>query len=299
MKVVSGIRADRVAFGAGNVLFVEGKDSSLDVSVLGRILPIDVKPLGASFALRGAAEAFAAVCPTYYFIIDRDHAADGTVERYWRDFPSAETPNLLLWRKKELESYFLDPDYLMQSEWFDGRHRDRRDIESLLLKVANRILYISAANYVITKVRETLKQKWISQFTDDRKFKDADSAKGMLLSMSEFGEFESKVSNVVRREELCRDFDEILQDLTGGSEPLRWGCGRWLDLLPAKDMFATVLQSSCFKVKGSGGKCLTGENKTRTVVESLLVEGVRLPSDFVQLREILNVRALSARGAVK
>lgn len=294
MKVISEIRADKVSFGAGNILFVEGRDSSLDVSVLGRILPLSVKPLGTSFTLRSAAEAFASVCPTYFFIIDRDHVSDEDVERYWRDFPRSDTPNLLIWRKKELESYFLDPKYLMQSEWFDGRRRER-ELRDIILKTARRILYISAANLVIERVRDVLKRKWIEQFTNVKDFRDAKAARKLLLSRNEFRNQKVKFEEEVRPDSLTREFDRILEDMTGGREPLEWNHGRWLDLLPAKEMLNAVMQSSCFKVKAkANGRCLSGEDKKQAVIESLLKDGIHLPEDFVKLREILNTRALSA-----
>lgn len=296
MKVISSIRADKISFGAGNVLFVEGKDKSLDVTVLSRILPVSVKPLGASFALRGAAESFASVCPTYFFIIDRDHVDDAAVERHWKEFPKAETPNLLIWRKKELESYFLDPAFLIQSEWFDTRFGEEH-IRRILTKAANGILYMSAANLVIEKVRETLKRKWIEQFTDARAFRNSETALRLLLGRPEFSGQQAKFADATRQDALRRDFSEVLEMLTGGREPLAWDCGRWLSLLPAKEMFAAVMQNACFKVKGKNGKLLTGEEKKRAIVESLVREDKRLPKDFVALREILNARALSCKGA--
>ena len=298
MKIISNIRSDTVSFGAGRILFVEGKDDSFDVRVLRQILPIEVKPLGASFALKGAAEAFAAVCPTYFFVIDRDHVDDDEVERHWQNFPKADTPNLLIWRKKELENYFLDPSFLMQSEWFDSR-RSADDLKKIILRSARRIIYMAAANLVIEKVRETLKRKWIEQFTCENEFPNAEVAKGLLLSRNEFSDQKMRFSDTVRPDAIGRSFDETLRILTGGHEPLEWGCGRWLDLLPAKDMLNAVVQSSCFRVKGKRSNCLTGEEKKQAIIESLVRQGNRLPDDFTKLCEILNTRTKSVEGRLK
>ena len=50
--------------------------------------------------------------PTYYFLIDRDHHDIDFINRSWYNFPDPNTHNLLIWRKREIENYFLEPNWL-------------------------------------------------------------------------------------------------------------------------------------------------------------------------------------------
>jgi hypothetical protein len=49
----------------------------------------------------------------YYFLIDRDHHNDEEIEQYWEKFPDESTDNPLIWRRREIENYFLIPEYLI------------------------------------------------------------------------------------------------------------------------------------------------------------------------------------------
>ncbi len=126
MIIRSNIQSEELAFNAGHILYVEGKPDSIDVRVLSAILPVSVRPMGASFYIKSTAESLYKTHPKYYFLIDRDHYDDEMVEKYWAGFPSADTPNLLIWRKKEIENYFLDPTYLEQSSYFNRKSKKRR-----------------------------------------------------------------------------------------------------------------------------------------------------------------------------
>ena len=109
--VRAGVGADAVRFDARHVLFVEGGGAeAIDPTVLRALLGslLRIEPLGASFSVTSAAEALHPFHPDYYFLIDRDHHDDDFVERSWANFPDAGSQNLLVWRKREIENYFLD-----------------------------------------------------------------------------------------------------------------------------------------------------------------------------------------------
>ncbi len=116
--VKRGIRPEEVRLQGQHVLFVEGEGGdSVDPTVLNELFEqrIRIEPLGSSYFVRSVAEALFSCHPTYYFLIDRDHYADEYVDRCWNSFPDPEKHNLLVWRRREIENYFLEPEYLGKS----------------------------------------------------------------------------------------------------------------------------------------------------------------------------------------
>ena len=120
IRVKSPVGPDEVRFDAGHVLFVEGRgDDAIDPTVLRVLLgdQLRIEPLGASISVTSVAEALHQFHPNYYFLVDRDHHDYDFVEQCWSNFPEAGKRNLLVWRRREIENYFLDPDYLARSKF--------------------------------------------------------------------------------------------------------------------------------------------------------------------------------------
>lgn len=89
------------------------------------------------------------------------------------NFPDQETHNLLVWRRREIENYFLEPEYLSQSK-FCRVSQDR--LEQKVLQCANERLFLDAANYVVTSIREELKRNWIQKFSNPEEFSSREIA---------------------------------------------------------------------------------------------------------------------------
>ena len=159
MRVRQGPRPEEIRQGAKHVLFVEGHDdNSFDVTVLREFFDhrIRVEPLGPSYSVKSVAQALYHFHPFYYFLIDRDdHHEDDHIERCWDEFPDPNTHNLLIWRFREIENYFLLPDYLMNS---DHLNRNRVDLESEIIRLCQSRIHLDAANSVIVSIREELKR---------------------------------------------------------------------------------------------------------------------------------------------
>lgn len=289
MKVKTNFDAGNINFGGDYVLFVEGEEDSIDVAVLGQYLNITVKPLGASMHVRSASQALHSSCPNYYFLIDRDHYDDQEVEKYWANFPNADTPNLLIWRRKELENYFIDPNYLIQSSYLvSGKTID--DIRQRVVKAARPLAYMAAANRVIVSVREQLKKKWIELFTDPMCFLDAESALKKLLANRAFAEHSAHVSSLINKLSLERQFNDALDLLVGKNGKLTWGEGQWVNLLPAKSIMNSVLGSSLFRVKDRNRRVLNGNEKVYEIIKELLSPGKDVPADFRELERLIKVQ---------
>lgn len=289
MQIEKNIFPSQINFGSDHILFVEGKEDSIDSEVLSNILPIKVQALGPSYNIMSVAQAFANVQPIYYFIIDRDHHSAEVVEDYWSKFPNTDTPNILIWRKKEIENYFLDSSFLSKSSYF-VTDKTEDDLQKIILKQANRYLYMAAVNYTIISIREELKSNWIEIFKNVDEFKTEAEALEKLLTIRNFSEFQQKVSDKLKDEQIQSIFASYITLATGGEETLKWGKGKWLDLLPGKNILHSVLGTALFVVKNRNGISLTGREKEQEIIKDLLTKTEHLPSDFIQLATLLKKR---------
>jgi hypothetical protein len=122
----------QVTGGAECVLYVEGRAGlSLDPHVLTNLLrdcDVDVLAVGgcedAASAVRAlewadAQGAGRADIRAHYCVLDRDHRPDAEVEESWRDLAD-RVSRLVYWRRHEIENYFLEPQFILQSSRHAG-----------------------------------------------------------------------------------------------------------------------------------------------------------------------------------
>ncbi|MDR3613324.1 MAG: hypothetical protein P4L53_07145 [Candidatus Obscuribacterales bacterium] len=291
MEVITGVPAEAVNQGATHTLFVEGTADSIDPRALTRLLgdtDIGIRTLGPSFHVKSAAQALHPYHPNYYFLIDRDHHDDTTVEQSWANFPVADTYNLLIWRKRELENYFLDPGYLSQSGFM--KKCTLADLTSRLLKISSRRVFFDIANQTIVKVREVQKNKWIEDFKNPDEFSTSENALEKL-KMSE--PLRSRASLIVEQMNFAsveKIFKELENEFLGGAKKPELGRGLWLDRMRGKQIFASIV-SECFDVKDTDGKTVTGPKAINYVAEDLLRQDLaQQPSDFKELHALISAR---------
>ena len=289
--VKTGIRSEEVRLQGQHVLFVEGSDEeSVDPEVLNKLFSnkISIKPLGPSFSVKSVAEALQPYHPTYYFLIDRDHYDDSFIKKCWDNFPDPDTNNLLIWRRREIENYFLDLEYLFQSKFCKV---GQGFLKNKILQFANERLFLDVANHVVIHVREELKENWINKFTNPAEFSTEQDALRKLQEANEFGQYSKKVQKKVLPKELERRFAEFLERMTGGQEKLCFGIGEWLDLIQGKKVFNQVINSECFQVTKADGTALSGRAKMNGIVEDLLrKDDVVQPEDFTKLKSLIVAR---------
>lgn len=168
-----GARSEEVRRDASLTIFVEGKDeNSFDPTVIKEIFKetIKVRTLGPAYSVKTVADALFQSYPDYCFLIDRDfHYDDDSVNEYWKLFLSKETSNLLIWRRKEIENYFLNPEFLKSSEFYNKEIPDNK-LKNKILELANERLYLDVANYVLISIREDIKSYKIKKFNDIASF---------------------------------------------------------------------------------------------------------------------------------
>lgn len=292
IQVTKGIRPEEVKQRSQHVLFVEGRGGdSFDSQIVGELFDgmIRIEPLGASYSVKSVAEALHPFHPTYYFLIDRDHHHDDDiVNNYWENFPDPDTHNLLIWKYREIENYFLEPDYLVYSDFLEV---SRRALEDKIRESCQQRLYLDAANHVIVSIREKLKRNWIQKFTNPADFRTRDQALTNLHGADEFETFRSDVATAIDQDEIARRFDDILNIMTNGAEPLEFGNGKWLEMTQGKKVFSQVINSNCFRVADSEGNLLQGKDKINQVAKNLLRKEIaKLPEDFRKLKTLVEDR---------
>ena len=291
LRVRTGIRPEEVSHQAEHVLFVEGKgENALDPKVLEALFgprsALRIKPLGASFSVKSVAEALHPHHPKYYFLIDRDHYDNDFINHCWDNFPDSNTHNLLIWRRREIENYFLEPDYLVQSQYC---RVEEDNLERQILQFAKKRLFLDVANLVVISIREDLKTTWIKPFSNPDEFSTKDAALEKLKRTNEFEQHRSNVENKVSGEEVECRFCKCLEEMTQGQEQLAFGQGDWLDMMRGKRVLAQVINSGSFQVKTSDGTPLQGREKINEVVKDLLRKDEQ-PADFMELKRLITKR---------
>ncbi len=288
---IRGVHPSDVRPVARHRLFVEGAaGDGLDPTVLRlltRDLAVRVEPLGPSYYVKSAAEALRASHPTCFFLVDRDHRGDEEVEATWRDFPQADTSNLLIWRRRELENYFILPDYLARSQY---RTCERCELSDEIAAECRRRVFLDAANLVIVQVREESKRNWVRAFKKTDGFETKEAALSKLLALPAFADAPGELAERVAPGGLTDRFEGVVQSMLGGEEEPAHGTGRWMAMVSGKAVLPSLI-SRCFRVVDNTGKVLQGPAAVREVVRGLLAGPLpEQPEDFRRLHELLRVR---------
>ncbi len=293
VRIERGVEPEEVRQAAKYTLFVEGKnETAIDPHVLRNLLrdvPIQIKPLGPSSHIRSVAEALHKHHPYYYFLVDRDHHNEQTVEDCWRKFPHEDTCNLLIWRRRELESYFLIPEYLLKSQWLRA---SEGELKTYILEAARSRIFLDAANMVIVGCREEMKKNWIDVFRSDNdgSFATREQALEQLLNRDNFAQKKGEVRKVLHRNFLTEMFNQTVDEFFGGGSELEFGRGKWLEMVSGKSVLHIIV-NRCFQVRDAKGHAMQGDERLIEVVESLLRLPIEeQPEDFQELYKLITIQ---------
>ena len=243
--------------------------------------------MGPSYSVQSAAQALVRHHPNYYFLVDRDHHSDEFVNQCWRNFPDIDTYNLLVWRRREIENYFLDPGILVTSSHC---HWSVDELEKALVRFATNRLFLDVVNYVVSSVREEQKTTWVQHFSNPDEFPSKAEAIDRLMSMHEFPDRRRAVSTMVTKQELRRRFQSTLAVLTGGGEELVYGRGRWVEMIKGKAVLGRLLNAGGFRVRDAQGGNVTGKEMTRVILSELAKDVDRRPDDISELGRLIENR---------
>ena len=279
---------------AGHTVFVEGRnDEEIDPVVIRELLrvneltQIDVRPMGGCDNVRSAAQALIRHHPSYYFLIDRDDQDQALVDRSWSDFPNPDTHNIVIWRKRELENYFIDPDYLVRSPYL---RIDEVELRRRVLDECNRRLFLDAANLALLALNRQVRKPFASHFGNPDEFRTRLDGAKRLEESSALPEKATSVAETLSKDAVTMSYSTFVDDLSGGVFPLRYGTGSWLDRMSGKEVFRCIA-GPCFRVVARDGRTLQGKEQSKEIAKGLLGLPVdRQPADFRQLIEMLRVR---------
>jgi hypothetical protein len=282
---------------AAHTLFVEGRGpDAIDPRALTRLLQdtaVSVKPLGPSYHVKSAAQALHPHHPNYYFLIDRDHHDEPEVNGSWANFPDTKKQNLLIWRKRELENYFLDLNYLALSK-FLNKCNPAKLMEKLLQAAAERV-FLDLANHTIAKIRETQKEKWIEKFTNPSEFTTSAKAISRLKGCTAFSERPTQITKQLEPASVEKVFRKLEAEYLDGSALPKENKGKWIDRMCGKPLLATLV-NDCFKVTDTEGRTITGRAAVTLVAEELLQRELReQPTDFQELHSLISARAVPTK----
>jgi len=284
-------RAEEFAQSARHVLFVEGGgQNAVDPQVLAALLGntgVSVQAMGPSYHVASAAEALHEYHPDYYFLVDRDHHDRRIVEKSWRKFPDPATSNLLIWRRRELENYFLIPEYLEQSQFLSCTSVRLRNT---IRNTAQTRIFLDVANLVITRLREELKKNWIKHFSSSTGLETKEKALKKLLNRPEFGTMKRRVAQKVRADLIERTFKKCCKEFLGDEDKPEFGAGGWMEMISGKHVLPKVI-NHCFRVRDTQGRALPQKERPEVVLKDLLRKPLAdQPDDFQELHRLISER---------
>lgn len=292
MQVQRNVNATQINQNAQHKLFVEGKDNQeIDPTVIKELLDnnnltaVSISTMGGCDNVRSAAQALMKEYPCYYFLIDRDDQDQVTVDKSWQSFPNPDEFNMLIWHKRELENYFIDPDYIQKSTYL----KPEINIRQRILDECNRWLFLDAANLTLYSIsRELRKPLPIQHFRDRDEFRDQNAGRLKLESLStDLDDRKISVTSVMEREVVNQRYVEFIQELSGGTMPLQYGVGSWLERMSGKEIFRTIT-NQCFEVRSLAGNLVTGKDKSKIIAKELTrLPLEEQPSDFQSLVNLL------------
>jgi hypothetical protein len=291
MKLQRGINPTQVNQNARHKLFVEGKDNQeIDPIVIKELLDnnnltaVGVSTMGACDNVRSAAQALIKEYPSYYFLIDRDDQDQENIDKSWQDFPNPDKYNMLIWHKRELENYFINPDYIEKSTYL----KPGIDIRKSIFDECNLRIFLDAANLTLYSISRELRRPLpIPHFKNPAEFKDKDAGILKLDGLSAMSDKQASVATVLEQDTVKNRYSEFIEELSGGMTSLQYGLGSWLERMSGKEIFR-VLANQCFEVKDLEGNLVKGKEQNKIIAKGLVKLPIQeQPQDFQNLVKLL------------
>lgn len=296
MTIQTGVSPEAVRGDARHRLFVEGADDKqFDPTVIHELLrenglaQIQVSAMGACDNVRSAAQALVREHPFYYFIIDRDDQRAEVVERTWSDFPDPQTHNLLIWHKRELENYFIDPSYLTRSRYLKS-NIDEAKIREKVRDACNHRVFLDAANLTLLHLNREIGRPLGASFSNPDEFVNQEDGARRVSSFETLAQRAESVTEQLTSQSVVEVYDQFVSEISGNTRPLQYGQGSWLELMSGKEIFR-IVAGACFCVKDQDGRVLQGQPQYFAIARDLLrLPLQQQPSDFQQVVHLLRRR---------
>lgn len=294
MNFQRGVDATRVLQTAQHKLFVEGKDNQeIDPVVIQELLnnneltAVEVQAMGSCEHIRSAAQALIHQHSSYYFLIDRDDQDQTNVDQSWLRFPDPNAYNMLIWHKRELENYFIDPNYIGKSSWL----KPNVNIQQRILNECNSRLFLDATNLTLYALnRELRKPLTIRHFTNPDQFQNKNAGILQLEQLTGFANKKTEVATLLENDTVKNIYSNFVDELSGGTLPLQYGSGTWLERMSGKEVFR-VIANQCFQVRNADNALLTGKEQNKQIAKELVkLPLAQQPTDFQTIVSLLKQR---------
>lgn len=255
MRLQRDVAVEDIRQSAKHTLFVEGKtNQAFDPIVMEELLSnnnlgrITVQAIGHCDNVRSAAQALMSHHPSYYFLIDRDDNDDLTVAKSWNSFPDLSQHNLLIWKKRELENYFIEPTYLSNSSFLKT---NLNDLKERILNECNQRIFIYAANFTILHLNKKITKKLCYSFSDFNQFKCKEDGEQKLEEVltTEIASKKNEIDEILTIDIVKQIYFEFVQELSGGTLPLQYGYGNWLEQLSGKEIMNNIMNQCLIATK--------------------------------------------------
>ncbi|MDI9409001.1 MAG: hypothetical protein QM523_07135 [Candidatus Pacebacteria bacterium] len=230
---------DSVNRAANHRLLVEGEFDQIFMEALfDEIIPVG--RLGSRNILIVGAKAFSMIEPNFYFLIDRDHHSDEEVDSFWQKFPVANEPNILIWRRKELENYLIEPDVFCSSKSVTA---SKEQVTARLLEIVQGQIYFDTARLVVSEIRrnhdKSLNQAW-GKFNKTM-INHTNSINSIECIAVLIADLKSPETLKEFTETwLVNKYQEKFNLMTGGADTIEIGKGKWHELIQGKTIFNTL-----------------------------------------------------------
>lgn len=294
MRFQRGVNATQVLQTAQHKLFVEGKDNQeIDPVIIQELLnnneltAVEVQAMGSCEHIRSAAQALIHQHSSYYFLIDRDDQDQTNVDQSWLRFPDPNAYNMLIWHKRELENYFIDPNYIGKSSFL----KPNVNIQQRILNECNSRLFLDAANLTLYALnRELRKPLAISHFTNPAQFQNKNAGVSQLGQLTGLANKKTAVTSILKKNTVKSIYSDFVDELSGGVLPLQNGSGTWLARMSGKEVFR-VIANQCFQVRNADNVLLTGKEQNKQIAKELVkLPLAQQPTDFQTIVSLLKQR---------
>ncbi len=298
METKTGGNPQDIRQGAKHTLFVEGTENSFDVKVIQKLLDknelgqIRVETMGGCDNVRSAAQALIQHHPDYYFLIDRDDQSDETVTKSWGKFPNPAEYNMIIWRKRELENYFIDPEYLKYSSYIKSGSTIA-DIKEYILKKCNERLFFDAANLTILSLNRQLQQRPLNTFRNPDEFISQQDGLSQLVQLGSIEKKLTAIANLLQQNNIEQIYENFINELSSGQTPLQYNCGNWLFRMTGKEIFHSMA-TQYFQVISNTGILQGAQQREQIALQLVKLPLAQQPDDFQELVNLLRQRLASS-----
>ena len=95
------------------------------------------------------------------------------------------------------------------------------------------------------------------------------------------------VTTILEKSTVTQRYFDFIEELSGGTIPLQYGSGSWLERMSGKEIFRAIA-NQCFEVKDLAGNFVTGKEKNKIIAKGLTkLPFEEQPSDFQKLVSLL------------